>query len=228
MLKAVVFDLDNTLYDYDSAHAAAWQVQAAFVQRELGLSEARFRALHSEAFRLQIERCGEVGAIHNRLIRSQLILEAVHRPIALAPQMADVYWNAFMEHMQPFADAADTLDALRALGIRVGIGTNMTADRQFDKLKKLGLMERIDFMVTSEEAGAEKPSAKLFALCVEKAGCAAGECAFVGDSLEKDALGACRAGLRGLWLRRDPDQAVPQGVEALNALSELPDRIASM
>ena len=66
--------------------------------------------------------------------------------------------------------AAEALDGLKAMGLAEGIGTNMTADYQFAKLERLGLMERVDFLVTSEEAGAEKPDPRLFALCAEKAG----------------------------------------------------------
>ena len=57
----------------------------------------------------------------------------------------------------------------------------------------------IDFIVTSEEAGVEKPTPHLFELCVEKAGVPAGECAFIGDNLTKDVKGAWDNGLKGIW-----------------------------
>ena len=53
------------------------------------------------------------------------------------------------------------------------------------KLSALGLDSYIDFIVTSEEAGIEKPDSHLFDICVEKAGFSANECAFIGDSLKK-------------------------------------------
>jgi beta-phosphoglucomutase-like phosphatase (HAD superfamily) len=59
--------------------------------------------------------------------------------------------------------------------VRVGVGSDMTADWQFRKLERLGLLDRIDFAVTSEEAGVEKPAPGFFALCLEKAGCAPGD-----------------------------------------------------
>ena len=44
-IKAVIFDLDNTLYDYDAAHEAAFGVLLAYARKTLGLSETDFRAV---------------------------------------------------------------------------------------------------------------------------------------------------------------------------------------
>lgn len=67
------------------------------------------------------------------------------------------------------------------------------------KLETLGLLPFFSFVVSSEEAGVEKPHPGLFALCAEKAGVSPEECLFVGDSLKGDVLGAENAGMRALW-----------------------------
>ena len=91
------------------------------------------------------------------------------------------------------------MQKLKELGIRIGIGTDMTAHIQYRRLEFLNLSPYIDFIVTSEEAGVEKPTPHLFELCVEKAGVLAGECAFIGDNLTKDVKGAWDNGLKGIW-----------------------------
>ena len=91
------------------------------------------------------------------------------------------------------------MQELKKRGIRIGIGTDMTAYVQYKKLSALGLYSYIDFIVTSEEAGAEKPDPHLFDICVEKTGFSANECAFIGDSLKKDVEGSTKCGLRGIW-----------------------------
>jgi len=112
--------------------------------------------------------------------------------------------------------------------LTVGIGSNMTADWQYAKLKRLSLMAYVDFIVTSEEAGVEKPAAGFFQLCAEKAGHAPGECAFVGDNLNGDALGALDAGMVAFWLCRSPESAdVPDGITRIQSLSELPALVES-
>lgn len=228
MIRSIIFDLDDTLYDFTSSHAVAMNRLAAYAAGTLGLPRERFDALQREAFQLQKARAGNTAAIHNRLIRCQLMLEAAGKPIAHAPEMADLYWSTLLSRIRPLPDAIDALARLRFMGLTVGIGSNMTADWQYAKLKRLSLMAYVDFIVTSEEAGVEKPAAGFFQLCAEKSGHAPGECAFVGDNLKGDALGALDAGMTAFWLCRSPEPAdTPDGVTRIQSLSELPALIES-
>ena len=60
-------------------------------------------------------------------------------------------------------------------------------------------MDDVDCMVTSEEAGVEKPAPGIFNLCLEKLRLPAGEVCFVGDNLERDVKGAMAAGMQAVW-----------------------------
>ena len=84
-------------------------------------------------------------------------------------------------------------------------------------------MPLVDFLVTSEELGVEKPDPRLFALCAEKAGVPPKVCAFVGDSLEKDALAARWAGMAGAWYCPKGSEPAPEGVPVVRSLGELPE-----
>ncbi|MBQ6104118.1 MAG: HAD family hydrolase, partial [Kiritimatiellae bacterium] len=114
--------------------------------------------------------------------------------------------------------------ACRARGLRVGIGTDMSAIEQFRKLETLGLLDLVDFVATSEEAGVEKPHPGFFDLVVEKSRCAPGEILFVGDNLRKDALGASAAEMRGVWLQ--PDPAAREAHPEVASVASLPDLLA--
>ena len=81
---------------------------------------------------------------------------------------------------------------------------------QFRKLEALGVLKLFDFVVSSEEAGYEKPDKVLFMLCVSKSGCDASECLYVGDNLKSDILAAERAGLRAAWFVPDK-KPLPDG-----------------
>ena len=226
MLQAIVFDLDGTLYDYDPAHAAGFAAVTAYAVERFGLTPEDFRALHREGDRLLRARAGEsVAAIHSRLLRYQLMCELLGQPITHAPPMAEAYWTAFLREVKPEPGTRETLLRLRQLGYRVGAGTNMTAGRQYEKLELLGLLEVLDFLVTSEEVSAEKPDARLFACCARKAGCEAARCLFVGDDAEKDIWGAHRAGMRTVYLARNdelPD--LPAGTAVIRHIPELLER----
>lgn len=200
MIRAVIFDVDDTLYSYKKAHAAAFEELLAYADRELGISPKIFAELHGKMMCEMKRAIGDVAAIHNRLIRYQRILEELKLPLhPHALEMYELYWGTLMKASVPSEGARETMEALKAQGIRIGIGTDMTAYMQFKKLTGLGLMPYIDFFVSSEEAGAEKPHPSFFANCVAKAGCERRECLFVGDSLKKDVLGAMEAGLNAVW-----------------------------
>lgn len=226
MPRAVIFDIDGTLYDYSAAHAHAFRAVTDYAAKALGLTAERFETLHDWADeRLRAHTGGHCAAIHDRLIRYQLMLERLGLSIAHAPKMEQIYWSTLIGHMAPNPGLHEAFDWIKARGLRLGVGTNMTANWQFAKLERLGVLGQVDFMVTSEEAGAEKPDQRLFQLCAEKAGCAPEECVFVGDSLRGDVLGAQAAGMRGIWLHDGTTEAAP-GIARIDALSRLPEALS--
>lgn len=220
MIKTVVFDIDNTLYSFDRAHAAAFEALVSYAEQKLGMDRETFASGMKAAQSRLKNYIGDKAAIHNRTIRFQNLLES--RGLPLYPHvlaMDSLYWDTVIESSEPFPGAPKTLKELKKRGIRIGIGTDMTARMQFRKLESLGLLPYIDFLVSSEEAGAEKPDPALFALCAEKAGCRKEECLFVGDSLKKDVFGAENAGLKAVWYC--PQKCHEEGVLQITDLTQL-------
>ena len=221
MIKTVIFDVDNTLYSYTKAHEAAFEALSSYAEHELGLSRNIFVKLHQETERELKVYMGDTAAVHNRCIRYQIMLE--HQGLPLYPhvlRMNDLYWNALLGAAVPVAGAVDAMKRLKKQGLRIGIGTDMTARMQFEKLEALGLLPYVDFLVSSEETGVEKPDPAFFARCVEKAGCRRDECLFVGDSLKKDVQGAADAGLAAVWY--DPeDSGDPADVPRITDMVQL-------
>lgn len=226
MIKAVIFDVDNTLYSYTRAHEAAFGALLAYAGQTLGLSETFFKELHQKTENELRAYMGNVAALHNRCIRYQIMLESQGLPLyPHVLKMNELYWGTLLKAAVPSRGAEETMKELRAQGVRIGIGTDMTARVQFQKLEALGLLSYIDFLVSSEEAGAEKPKAAFFDRCVQKAGCQRQECLFAGDSLAKDVQGAAAAGLRAVWYRPEggKDQ---EGVPQIADLTELLQKVS--
>ena len=134
------------------------------------------------------------------------MLELWEKPVfPHARNMYHAYWDTLIRQSQPVPGVIDFLKELKKRGVRTGTGTDMTAYIQYKKLESLGAAPYIDFMVSSEEAGVEKPHPHLFEICVEKAGVQAVECAFIGDNYKKDVEGACNSGLRGIWYTQEQE-----------------------
>ena len=211
MIKAVIFDIDNTLYDYDSANAAAMTAIEDYCLENFGWKREETERRVKDSFDEIRVMHGRKAVTHNRLVRFQRILEK--EGISLFPhalRMYDIYWNTLTASSEPFPGLKAVLSELRSRGMILGIGTNMTSVMQFRKLEAYGLLGCFDFVVSSEEAGSEKPDKVLFQMCVNKAGCEPSECLYVGDNLKNDVQAAMRAGLKAAWF--DPEkEPLPDG-----------------
>lgn len=207
MIKAVVFDIDNTLYSYDDAHAIAWEALCDYAKVHLHIDADTFLTCHKAAQNLVKERLGaDCAALHNRQLRYQVLLEENSKPLHHAIAMNDLYWNTLIAAARPTPGILECLRGLKKAGYILGIGTDMTIDYQLKKLVALQILPLFDFIVSSEEVNAEKPHAKLFACCAHKAKVLPEECLFVGDSLKKDVYGASTAGMSSVWYC--PDETV--------------------
>ena len=157
MIKAVIFDIDNTLYDYDKNHIYGMKALADYCESAFGVSGEEMKRCYKEAQRIMLDRIRtDTAAIHSRLLRMQIMLELWEKPLfPHALNMYHAYWDTLIRQAQPSPGVQKFMQELKKRGIRIGIGTDMTAYVQYKKLSALGLYSYIEFIVTSEEAGAE-------------------------------------------------------------------------
>jgi len=122
-----------------------------------------------------------------------------------------------------FPDALPTIAALRHGGLRVGIVSNFDT-RLRHIVAGVGLGSAVDFVVTSAEVGAAKPSSRIFDAAVHLVGVPPGRALMVGDSAKDDVAGARAAGCQAILLDREGHRGGP-GV--IRCLSELTGRSAT-
>lgn len=204
MLQAVIFDLDDTLYDYKSLDREAGRRVQDLVCKTLNIDEVKYQEAYMCGRRETKEQLGNTGASHNRILYFQKTLEHLAcKPLPLSLQMYETYWGTFLREMKLYPGARKLLDRLHERGILVGVCTDLTAHIQHRKLEALGLSQDIDCLVTSEEAGQEKPAAGIFALCLKKLAVSPAEVCFVGDDYKRDVAGALAAGMHAVWFCPD-------------------------
>ena len=170
MIKAVIFDLDNTLYDYDECNAPAMEKIAAVGAELFGCDKQKFLTTY-DAAKTEVKRHFDPknAAQHSRVFYIQKAAELSGvSPVGTLLPLYAAYWDTFIDAMRPYEGAAEFLRVLKENGIKTAICTDMTAYIQFRKIEKLGFASLIDAIVTSEEAGAEKPFPVNFHIALDK------------------------------------------------------------
>jgi putative hydrolase of the HAD superfamily len=132
-----------------------------------------------------------------------------------------------------FPETREVLQTLHARGVPLGVLSNW--DYQLpQRFEELDLSRYFHFVLSSSQAGIEKPGAELFHFGLEHArravpDLAPHECLYIGDHYEKDVRGAGGAGLSPIWVVRDerdlPSGEAPQDdeVKIIRSLRELLD-----
>jgi putative hydrolase of the HAD superfamily len=189
---AFLFDTDNTLFPFDPAHDAAQQAVKEKIVGTFSISPQEFDKAFKEA-RTQVKsRLKHTASSHSRLLYLQRMLEimGLGSQVLLALDFEQTYWRTFLTNAVLFDGVKELLDDIRLLGIPTAIVTDLTAQIQFRKVVYLGLDNYFDYIVTSEEAGFDKPHEAPFKIALDKMR-PKGDCVWmIGDDPVKDIRGA--------------------------------------
>lgn len=189
---AILFDTDNTLYPYEPAHHAAQQAVREKVASTFSISPQDFDRAFNEARQHVKSRLKGTASSHSRLLYLQRMLEimGLGSQVLLALDFEQTYWRTFLSHAILFDEVKELLDDVRLLGIPTAIVTDLTAQIQFRKVVYFGLDHYFDYIVTSEEAGFDKPHKAPFQIAIDKMQ-PKGDCIWmVGDNAGSDIRGA--------------------------------------
>lgn len=217
MLRAVIFDLDDTLVDQRSAaHEAVvpWAAEHGVVDPGVTSRWDAVAARHYPRYQRR-----EVSFQGQRRAR---VRDFLGRDLSDAD--ADAIFAGYLERYEAgwrvFPDAGPALDRLRGRGLRLGILTNGEASQQQRKLDQLGLSPAFDAVVCSSDLPTGKPDPGAFHTTAERLGVAAEQSLMVGDSLVTDVEGALAAGLDAVLLDRHGHHA-GAAVPRIASLDEL-------
>ena len=202
-IRAVLFDLDRTLVDIESAIRSAIEAHLLALGLPAGPGEYERWKGYEEEFVGRFV-AGELDFADQRRARAR----AMSRSPGLTDEEADAWFGGFFTLMRAaqraFEDTVPALDALaRVDGLKVGIVTNMETPFQLEKLAAAGLPgERFDCVLGKDLLPAPKPDPRAFRTGCAAVGADPAETLFVGDEPYIDAVGARDAGLRPVWLDR--------------------------
>ena len=231
--SAVLFDLDDTLYDH--LHCARHGLVSMRERFELeDVPIETLEELYSEgleAVHVRLLR-GEMSQNEARTVRVQQLLATYG--IELDDEQALAEYVRFRQDYDAacrvVAGTHELLQQLLGDGLRLAVITNNLVAEQTAKLRQLALDAYFDVVSISEEVGVTKPDPEIFHVTLERLRLPVDRVVLVGDSLESDIAGALGVGMRCVWLDRQPERGrqAPVGVPTIERDFSRHERAARM
>ncbi len=210
-IKAVLFDLDDTLYgDFKTCDRLGLIAAGEYLSKKIEIDAKKAADAMNNGRELLRKHCPYEPEMHNRTLFAKWGLESIGiNPLKYAQGMHDAYWDAVIDNMTIHSGVERLLTELKQANIPVGICTNMLADIQMKKLCKLGLEDICGILISSEDAGRDKPYAPIFDLACKKLNVKHEDTLMVGDSIEHDIKGALSVNMKAMWLNWQ-DKDIPK------------------
>jgi putative hydrolase of the HAD superfamily len=224
-MDAILFDLDNTLLDRTKTFNS-------FCYRFVH----RYFPNRSEIERLEI--INYIIFIDNDGYKNKTemfieLLEELHweEEKPEITELMEFYEMYYIDCAELMDSALDLLYKCRELGLKTGLITNGRNQIQYGKIDKLDIKELFDVIIVSEEAGVKKPDERIFRQALQHLNIEPKKSIFVGDHPINDILGASKAGLKTIWMKRNQpwdDSVRTSPLKVIENLNELIDYLSEL
>ncbi|GAA2463971.1 MULTISPECIES: HAD family hydrolase [Streptomyces] len=221
-IRAILWDIDDTIFDYASAdragmlrHLRAEGLADGYDSVDRALTRWKeLTALHWQRF--------EAGGVGFEEQRRDRVRDFLGR--SMTDDEADAWFRRYLRHYEAAWELfPDTLPALELLAAdyRHAALSNSSVHNQERKLRVLGVRDRFEALLCAAELGVAKPDPAAFHAACDALRLRPADVAYVGDQPDIDARGAVEAGLTGIWLDRTGKGGRPE-LTRITGLDQLP------
>ncbi len=195
MIKATIFDLDDTLYNSTelSTHARRSAIRAMI---DLGLP-----VNFDEAYQVLTEVVKEFGSNYEFHFDQMLKRLGHYSKVYVSAGMI-AYHDVKFATIRPFYDVIPVFIDLKRMEIKICILTDGSAVKQYEKILRLRIHDFLDDVIISEEVGIKKPNPKLFELPLQRLKLQPQETIYIGDNYERDIVPCMKLGMRTALIHR--------------------------
>lgn len=226
-LKAVLFDLDNTLLDFLTMKRLA----SAEASRAMIAAGADFGVDGDEAARLLfdhylahgIER-DDVFATFLRKFNRRKLSYTLNQDDRIIAAGINAYLRAKLLFLEPYPNVVPTLLALAKRGLRLAVVTDAPRLKAWQRLHAARIADFFEAVVTSDDTGTQKPDAKPFEQALDLLQAKPNETLMVGDWPARDVVGASALGIRTVFARYGT-AALPDALAAARSAEPRADHV---
>lgn len=194
MIKAVVFDLDHTLFDrYATIKKLVPQLRKHFDLGD-GITDEYFIQELSYADKHFVHKGWE--GIYNHLVS-----KGIFKTLPGFAEYTEIVLRHFRHIAEKYDFAEPTLKKIKSKGYKIGLITNGSHELQYKKLGMLELTDLFDEIIVSGDTPYQKPDERIFLMMAEKMGVEPSEMMYVGDHPLNDVEGSRKAGCVSVWVK---------------------------
>ncbi|NLK20857.1 MAG: noncanonical pyrimidine nucleotidase, YjjG family [Epulopiscium sp.] len=203
MIKAIFFDLDNTLWDHDAAQERTIEKVYDYLNELHPITDTLYT--FAKVYNVYNEKAWneyKKGTVTQERLRVHRFIELLnHYNIYnndLAIKLNDIYISIYPTWTYLIRGAKELLEELKTK-YPLGIITNGVANTQVIKMEKSGLTGYFKWFIYSGEVGKAKPQPEIFKFATKKAHIKEEETLFIGDDFMGDIMGAKALGMKTIW-----------------------------
>lgn len=191
-VSAVIFDLDNVLFNEQDYINAAYRNIAVFLSKHYRLSE-------EQVYQKLLSDLQKKTSLYPHLFDDLLADLGLDR--AILPEILKIYANTTIK-LELYPEAEHLLNALQKQEIKLGLVTNGNVEAQRNKVRLLGIEKYFSTIIYARELGKEneKPNPEVYRITLEASRSKPEETICVGDNPYTDFLGAKKLGIRTVRL----------------------------
>ena len=203
MFNHFIFDLDNTLYDYNLCNDYGFNEAFQYLSLKYNISimtiKNEFQKIKEKYQNIVFHQASS----HNKCIQFKKLCECLNLPIEESCQLYDLYIEKFNYHLALYNGVEDFLILCQKNNINCYILTNNIYYEQIKRLKELNICQYFKKIYTSEEYGIEKPDAKLFYSILQENNIHVDEVTMIGDTFKNDIESAILINMYGFWFHQN-------------------------
>lgn len=206
-IKHVFFDLDHTLWDFESNSEKAYEISFKENKVDVNLSDflKEYIIINFNYWKLYREEKVTKEALKYGRLRDAF--DAVN--YAISDEVINQLANDYLLHLPTFNKlfdgAVEVLEYLKPK-YKLHIITNGFSEIQYNKIEQSGIKHYFTELITSDTVGVKKPNPKVFYYALKKANAQAHQSIMIGDSLEADVQGALNVGMKAIHF--NPSQGI--------------------
>lgn len=218
----IFFDLDHTLWDFEKNSALTFQEILTASNILIDIDE--FLQIYVPINLKYWKKYREEKIVKKELkyIRLKETFDQLQYSVddLTIDHLSDQYILKLPNYNHLFEGTLEILEYLKDK-YTLHIITNGFEEVQNKKMKKSGILNFFDHIITSESVGVKKPNPKVFEYAIDKAKTSASCAVMIGDNIEADIYGAINCGMEAIHFNSEKSTQIPKNITSINHLLEI-------